>query len=198
MKAMKMAATAMLVTACCTSLTGCNLRLKSVRVYGECTSSTASGGSCKSGVDATWEPGGKQFAPLLALVAEADIVPDAAQFSLDTAGSTIPYPASGTVVVKLKVSSTGATQATKSFGWVRNGTIIKLQDPDAVNAWALANAGDADNINYQLAPFYSAYGSGTKTIAGAAKDGAETLASFHNTFINDCPRYPTPDLCRND
>lgn len=78
-------------------------------------------------------------------------IPDASQFSISTAGSTIEYPATGQVTISLL--SGGTLEAAKTFPWVRNGTLITLQDPAAVNAWAETAAPSASKLAYTMVPF---------------------------------------------
>lgn len=134
----------------------------------------------------------------MALFALSDVVPDAAQFTLDTAGSTIPYPSTGSVNVILTDSRTGVIQGAKVFPWVRSGSVIRLQNPDAVNSWAMQHAGTANQLDYKLLPFASSCGPGLQTLSLTAKNEDVTLASVTKTFQGPCTRYPSPYQCQLD
>ncbi|WP_186468536.1 hypothetical protein, partial [Xanthomonas vasicola] len=62
-----------------------------------------------------------------------NIVADAQSYELDTSGSTIPYPSRGDFVVTLSNSATGAVQASRVFSWVKVGTLLKAEDPNALS-----------------------------------------------------------------
>ena len=187
------------------STSGCSLKLTKLRAYSECTNGRAGGGECKTGAEAVWErdPGGgkKGFGSILTFAAQTmGALPDAAGFELDTAGSTIPYPAAGSFVVSLTDTSTGQVQAARSFPWIRIGTVIRAQNADAVNDWAYANAGTADKISYDVVPFRSNYGGGAQGIAGSAKyeGSVQATSSVHFDGGPECQRRPnSPHLCRD-
>ncbi|MDG2523803.1 hypothetical protein P6166_00315 [Stenotrophomonas sp. HITSZ_GD] len=126
-----------------------------------------------------------------------DATPDAALWEMDTAGSQIPYPATGTVSVMLMRSADNVVVAAQTFSYVKSGTIVRLADPDAVNNWAYANAGDADSIKYETAPFVSMF-QGEKTTSIAAKYASEQQASFSATVYGNprCTTYPSPYQCQ--
>jgi hypothetical protein len=114
-------------------------------------------------------------------------VSDAADFYIETSGSTIAYPATGTVTINLINSSTGAIRASKLFAWTRTGTVIKLTDPSAVNAWAAASGGDADSMKYRMTRFQSDYGIGNQTIAAASVYEGTVTATATSTFQSCTP-----------
>lgn len=180
------------------SLSSC-AHFTSARVYGECNNKFGGGGECKVGAEAKWESGGGngKESIIASILSTMNITPDAGSYELDTSGSTIPYPSSGTFVVSLKNSSTDVVQAAKVFAWVKTGSVIRASDPDAINDWAYANAGTADAISYELLPFASNYGSGQQTIAGQSKYEGSTQATFSANFDggSDCIRHPSPHLC---
>lgn len=169
------------------------MELKEVKATGECTTKSSGGGECKASVEATWEPADNQLRSVLANV---DVVPDAAQFEIDTTGSSIPYPASGLVNITLTDTNSQVVQASKNFTWVRVGAVLKLQSPNAVNTWAIQNAGSANKMDYRLLPFASNYGENLQIIAIKAKYENETLASFASTFDGSCySEVPQQDDC---
>ncbi|MGX9188116.1 hypothetical protein [Stenotrophomonas sp. Ker107b] len=95
-------------------------------------------------------------------------------------------------------AATGRVVASRRFAWVRSGTVIRARDPDEVNRWAYANAGDADTLGYELDPFVSNYGPGRQVIAGASSYEGQELNRFAVVFDGtpDCPGYPTVSPCR--
>lgn len=138
--------------------------------------------------------GGNAQSLLNSMLVATDI-PDAALFEIDVTGSSITYPATGTATLTLTDSGTGTVQAAKLFAWYRTGTVLKLTDPSAVNAWAASEGGSADALTYKISPF-TAGGttSGQNTISVKSKyDGAVT-ASAVSTFTS-CSKYNTPALC---
>jgi len=172
-------------------LTGCP-KFTKMTVRGECTAASA-GGNCKVSAEATWESRQKLLGSLLAAM---DFVPDAGSYQLDTVGSTVPYPNRGTLVVSLTDSTTGEVQAAQTFSWIRTGTVLKAESPDAINEWAYANAGSADKISYSLTPFRSSYGAGRQVIAGQSKYEGSTYAEYSVTFEGrNCPIHPVTQLC---
>ena len=175
--------------------TGCHLQ--SVRAYGECSGKQAGGGECKAGMEVIWEgDGGGKKSIYNSLLSSLSVLPDAATFELDTSGSTIPYPATGNAVLRVKNVATGAISASQTFSWVRTGTVIRVADPNVVNAWIYANVGNGDALSYDLLPFHSAYGNGPQVIAGQAKQEGITKASYYLEFEGrDCVNHPSPHLC---
>jgi hypothetical protein len=152
---------------------------------------------CKVGgkVGGSWGGGGKQqMISLAAAVLAAADVADAALFEIDVSGSTIPYPASGTTTLTLKDTITGVVQAAAQFAWYRIGSIIRLSDPDAVNNWALANGGSANELSYQMTPFSAANIYGEHSISVASKYAGQTTAAATSTFYR-CSTYPSPYQC---
>ncbi|WP_152249585.1 hypothetical protein [Xanthomonas maliensis] len=154
------------------------------------------GGECKVGAEATWERGG----PMMAMAMDVmNIVADAQSYELDTSGSTIPYPSRGDFVVTLSNSATGAVQASRVFSWVKVGTLLKAQDPNAINDWAYANSSSADKITYDVVRFRSNYAAGPQVIAGQSKYEGSTQATYSVAFDGtSCPRVPTPTPCNNN
>lgn len=176
-------------------LSGC--AMKTMKAYGECSGKQTGGGECKIGMEVIWEgDGGGKKSIYNSLLSTLDVLPDAASFELDTSGSTIPYPSNGSVVLRVKNSSTGAISASQTFAWIRTGTVIRVADPAAVNAWIYSNVGSGDSLSYDLAPFHSAYGNGLQVIAGQAKQEGITKASYYLEFEGrECVNHPSPHLC---
>lgn len=182
------------------ALSGCET-FRSARMYGECNNKIGGGGECKVGFEVKWEKGGGGTPQSLLRMAlsSSDTLPDAAQYSLDVSGSTVPYPSSGWMTVYLKDSAKGYVVASADFAWSRSGNLIRAKDPDAINAWAYANAGTADTVAYELHKFTSSYGPGMQTIAGASSYEGVRITSYQTNFYGgpDCTRYPSPHLCRD-
>ncbi|MFL8004690.1 hypothetical protein Q5N24_005505, partial [Xanthomonas vasicola] len=176
--------------------TGCSVNFTKVRAYGECSNRAGGGGECKVGAEATWERGG----PMMAMAMDVmNIVADAQSYELDTSGSTIPYPSRGDFVVTLSNSATGAVQASRVFSWVKVGTLLKAEDPNAINDWAYANSSNADKITYDVVRFRSNYAAGPQVIAGQSKYEGSTQATYSVAFDGtSCPRVPTPTPCHNN
>jgi hypothetical protein len=116
--------------------------------------------------------------PLLDRLLKSSGVADASQFKIDTTGTSVYTPSTGMVTVKLVDSSTGVLQAAATFPWVKSGSNIVLSNPDAVNAWALANGGTADSMEYELLPFAVQQTAGSNTLrVGAAYQGTTYAVS---------------------
>lgn len=137
---------------------------------------------CEAGgeISGTFGGGGGSPPQLRAAMLTATETPDAAQFYIDTTGSTIAYPATGTVTISLVVSFTDTVQAAKLFAWTRSGNIIRLTDPDAVNAWAAANGGKADKMTYKMTMFQSNYGIGDQQMKVTSVYEGTATASCHD------------------
>jgi len=120
---------------------------------------------------------------------------DAASFIIDTSGSSVTLPAQGNVNIELTSSSTGSIQASRTFAWVRMGTILRLADANAVNAWAQQNGGTADSFKYELLPFYpTGQGANLNTLTTTSKYGGEVQASASTTWRG--PLCPNADAIR--
>lgn len=187
---------------------GCaNLQVKEASVDGGCKNPAGGGVECDVRGTVKWgpkdpppkdpPPGGEKIMNYIASALNtSESVPDAAMFTIDTAGSTIPYPLTGTVLVKLIRSSDGKVFASKSFPWTRTGTIIRFTDPDAVNNWAYAYSGSADTFSYDTNDFPSNF-SGNKTMKITQKYESVVQAS-ETTTVNGgptCTNYPSPYPC---
>lgn len=124
-------------------------------------------------------------------------IADAASFQIDTAGSTVFIPWNGTVMLSLSRSSDGAVRASRTFAWKRTGTVIRLSDPNAVNAWAAAAGADADTLKYSLTRFQSDYGKGAQKISAASVYEGEVVATSMSAFESCAPLgMTTPQPCR--
>jgi hypothetical protein len=115
---------------------------------------------------------------MLASAFSGESIPDASEYSMDTSGSTIPYPRTGQITVTLKNSSANTVVAAKMFPWTRIGNTISFSNPSAVNSWVdnVANA-TVDEVDYQLAPFNAQLKPGPNTLKAATKHNGQTLAS---------------------
>lgn len=185
-----------IVLAVALSSTGCAVTFTKARVYGECSNRAGGGGECKVGAEATWERGGPMF---VAALEALNITADAQNYELDTAGSTIPYPAQGDFLVTLSSSATGAVQAARTFRWIKTGTVLRAEDPNSINEWAYANSGNSDKITYEVVRFRSNYASGQQVIAGQSKYEGSTQATYSVVFDGtSCPRIPTPTPCNTN
>lgn len=108
---------------------------------------------------------------------------DAANFVIDVSESSVTLPDQGNVTIQLINSSTNAIQASRTFPWVRAGTVLRLADPVAVNAWAQQNGGNADSFNYELESFYpSGQIVGLNTLATTSKYNGEVQSSASTTW----------------
>lgn len=120
--------------------------------------------------------------PLLDRLLKSSGVADASQFKIDITGTSVYTPSSGLVTVKLVDSSSGVLQAAGTFPWVKSGNNIILSNPDAVNAWALANGGTADSMEYDLVPFAVNQSPGSNTLRVGAKYQGTTYAVSSTTW----------------
>lgn len=148
------------------ALTGCN---------------ATSGGDC--GSSAGCGIGGAIGLPMAQTQVQASAPIDATGVVLDTSGSTIAYPSSGTVTVSL-YNSSGSVMASRSFPWVLRGTGLVFANPNVVNQWESANNNGITQIKYQLAPFTAGYAAGTNTMAIATNYQGVTLTRFSTTFTS--------------
>lgn len=128
------------------------------------------------------------------LLASTSEVPDAAQFEIDVSGSSIAFPANGSVTLLLFDGRQGATIAARQFQWHRTGTILRLVDPDGANAWAAAASGPATELRYDFATFDVSAAPGPNTIAAASRYGGATKAASVSDF-QVCTKYPSPYQC---
>lgn len=127
------------------------------------------------------------------ILSMGDFVLDAQAYEMDTAGSTIPYPTTGTGVVVLKRAN-NTIVAAQTFAWRRTGTVIKFANPDAVNNWAYANAGDATTFTFETNPF-SANFTGTRVMSVKSKYEGEQTATFTAHVQSNCGPGVRDHLC---
>lgn len=188
---------ALLVLPLCLMTTSC-ASLKHVTGKAGCTTKMGGGGECSVSVEARWEGGERRGSLLYHLLSRTGVAPDSQGYVLDISDSTVPYPAHGQMEVIMSNAATGRVVASRRFDWVRSGNVIRARDPDEVNRWAYANAGDADTLGYELDPFVSSYGPGRQVIAGASSYEGQELNRFAVVFDGtpDCPGYPTVSPCR--
>lgn len=132
-------------------------------------------------------------APLSERLLHSASVVDAADFELDVSGSSFSYPASGAVTLILTDRATNSIQAARQFGWVRTGTILRLADPDAVNDWAAAEGGTANDLTYKLAPV-SARVPGEHFASIKTRYDGVVRATATTTFTV-CTKHPSPYPC---
>lgn len=119
---------------------------------------------------------------------------DAADFVLDVSGSTVHYPSTGRVTLTLIDRSTDVVQAARQFDWVRNGSILRLVDPDTVNAWAATEGGTANDLTYKLARFETGAPPGDHIASVKSKYQGQVTASA-TTHFSVCTPYPSPYQC---
>lgn len=176
------------------SLSGC-ASTGTWEVNGKCSGLPRSP-NCEIGgkIGGTWGGSGNKLTTLAQKMAIAADVADAAQFSIDVSGSTILYPATGIVTLTLKNTASGTTLATTDFDWTRSGSIIKLTDPDAVNNWALASGGSANELSYKIKPFPMSSGYGQQVISVQSTYEGNVTASASSTYYR-CTSYPSPYAC---
>jgi len=129
----------------------------------------------------------------LLAVALAEL-PDAAHFEIDVSGSTVAFPTTGDVLLSLVDTRNGTVTAKRQYAWRRTGVTLRLADPDAVNAWAAASGGSADELRYTLNPFFVGAAPGPNTIATASRYRGVRRAASVSDF-NVCTKYPSPHQC---
>lgn len=186
-----------LLSPLCLATTSCDSP-STVSTKAGCTLKAGGGGECSVSLEAKWEGGERKGGVLDALLARSALAPDAKSYVLDISGSTIPYPATGTMNVVLSNGGNGQVVSSRLFAWTRSGNSIHARDPDQINEWAYANGAGADSVRYEIIPFRSNFGSGTQTIAGISSYEGRELNRFSVVFDGtpDCPGYPTDTECR--
>lgn len=73
----------------------------------------------------------------------------ASQVVFDYGGSTVEFPQTGSVTIKLR-DAAGVLRATQRHPWVRSGTLIYLQNPAVVDQWLSTYAGQRGSVEFQL------------------------------------------------
>ncbi|HEY9131801.1 MAG TPA: hypothetical protein VIM98_08615 [Dyella sp.] len=125
-------------------------------------------------------------------------MPDAGSFSLDTSGSTVTWPATGTVTLTVSQLSSGAVIATSNFAYVKSGSVLVFADPTSVNNWLAATGADpaSSKLAYTVAGFPVTPQSGTNVAAAAARADSTVMAQSAATFEgSSCPPGPHPIKC---
>lgn len=146
------------------------------------------GGCTKTGeIKGTWEF--KEKSALENILISTDTF-DAAQWKVALGGSNVSLPANGTVLLKLVDSSANTVVASRIFGWHRSGSVLLLSNPDAVNDWAVANAGPADSIFYETGAFLTSEGTGTNNLVMSDVYENEQLTYAAYSWRSDslCPK----------
>lgn len=87
------------------------------------------------------------------IVGQSSIL-DASAMSLDVSNSTIVFPSSGTVTLRL-LNLTGGLVRTGTFAWTRLGTSLKFSSPSTVNSWLQTSGADpsTSRIDYAFTDF---------------------------------------------
>lgn len=151
-------------------------------------------GDChgEGSIGGTIPPRGNSVPLAERLLSSANVV-DASELELDVSGTSFSYPLTGTVTLILTDRSTNSIQAARQFGWIRSGTILRLADSDAVNAWAAAEGGTANDLTYRLAPVRTSVpGEHTASIK-TLYDGV--VRATATTSFTVCTRHPSPYPC---
>lgn len=68
---------------------------------------------------------------------------DASSITMDTSGSSVTWPQTGTVALTIRSKSNGAVLSAQSFPWTRNVSVITFSNPSAVNSWLSSSGADA-------------------------------------------------------
>ncbi|MDX2299873.1 MAG: hypothetical protein NW204_09125 [Xanthomonadaceae bacterium] len=152
-------------------------------VKGTCTGSNCSvSGEIHGGPQQKLMADGRQDTYLTAATASNLLEVDASAVVIDTSNSSIAIPASGNLTLKLVNSTSGYTLAARTFSWVKHGSEITLADPNSANVWIQENGVNADDLQYELAPFAIAEESGSNTFVTAVSYAGETQASSTFTW----------------
>ncbi len=128
----------------------------------------------------------------------ATTMPDAGSFSLDTSGSTVAWPATGTITLAITNLASGAVIATNSFAYTKSGTVLVFANPALVNAWLSATGANpaSSKLSYTIAGFPVTPQSGTNIAAATARADNTVMAQSAVTFEgSSCPRGPHPTIC---
>lgn len=151
-------------------------------------------GDChgEGSIGGTIPPKGSSMPLAERLLRSASVV-DAAAFELDVSGSTFSYPLTGSVTLILTDRTTNSIQAARQFGWIRSGAMLRLADPDAVNAWAAAEGGTANDLTYRLAPVRTSVPGEHSASIKTRYDGV--VRATATTTFTVCTRHPSPYPC---
>lgn len=157
----------------------------------ECGAPPATGCKKAGKVSGSWE--WKQKSPSTSTLEGIDVEAetfDAALWSVSLSGSNVDLPNYGTALLKLVDSTTNTVIASQNFGWYRSGTVLLFSNPNAVNDWAINNAGTADTISYETAEFLTSENVGNNNLVMIDKYENEQLAyaSYSWRRENFCPK----------
>lgn len=157
----------------------------------DCTSQPGSGCTKSVKVTGAWEFDLKsQGRSSLAALDAQGATFDAALWTIDLSGSNVTMPTYGTALLKLVDSSNAQVLASRNFGWVRSGQSVRLSNPDAVNSWAADNAGTADTLIYETAPFLTSENVGANNLVMTDRYDNEQLAYSRFSWRSEerCPK----------
>jgi hypothetical protein len=68
---------------------------------------------------------------------------DAGSITMDTSGSSVAWPQTGTVALTIRSKSSNVVLAAQSFPWGRSGSVISFSNPAAVDSWLSSSGADA-------------------------------------------------------
>lgn len=147
---------------------------------------TASGGAVIN-ADVSGALSASSMIASFAHMAGASTQPDAASISMDVSDSTTTWPASGMVTLTLRKKTNGSVLASRSFGWRRSGSILKLSDPGAVNGWLVASGADASSykLEYKFQNLVLPAQPGSNLIAVDVYENGAPRATAASTILWD-------------
>jgi len=141
--------------------------------------------------------GGKKEVPLYQrlLSLAASEIPDAAEFAIDVSGSSVAFPGSGITTLRLVNEASGVEVASREFSWVRVGSTLRLNDPNAVNAWVASDGGSATTLRYSMGQIQVGAIPGPNTINVASQYRGISRASASSDFVA-CTIHASPYPCK--
>jgi hypothetical protein len=109
---------------------------------------------------------------------------------IDTSGTTVSLPPSGTVTLSL--TSEGGTLGARSFAWTRQSSSIRFTDAAAVNQWLQATGQGAANpvLSYHLDSFNVVAVPGTNVVSANLVYQGGTQASARQQWEQEEPPCP--------
>ena len=77
---------------------------------------------------------------------------DSSQIAMDISDSSVSWPGSGTLALKIQNRTSNSILAAQSFQWVRTGGTMHRSEPGAVDSWLLSSGANAGTpkISYEF------------------------------------------------
>jgi hypothetical protein len=121
---------------------------------------------------------------------------DASSITMDTSGSNVQWPLTGSVSLTIRNKASNAVLAARSFPWARSGSVVRFSNPAAVDAWLSSSGANASQhkVDYAFQNLTMPAQDGTNLVAVDVYQGNVPRATASVTVPYDAgrPNCPPP------